>query len=154
METEDVNEEHQNLAKKLEETLQFEDDDKDRGEQNVEWSKYFQGVYHFDYPDICGVCGYIRRHHDGVFIAVKGHFTCLCLLHQYQVACCSKGFGNLITAIPHIVLRTPFPMWPASAYFNTKDGMMCITEFALSKFHNECIEHINIANYFCNESKK
>lgn len=58
---------------------------------------------------VCRSCGYLKNHyslHDETF---ERHFTCLCLLFESAVICCTRGYCNLLTNVPSVALYTPLP---------------------------------------------
>jgi hypothetical protein len=58
---------------------------------------------------ICGSCGYMKNHYSMNDVAVEYHYTCLCLLFESAVICCSRGYCNLLAHVPSVALYTPIP---------------------------------------------
>ncbi len=57
---------------------------------------------------ICAVCSYSKFHVNDI-ITPLNHFTCLCELFKRKYICCKKGYTNLITKIPYMVIYSPIP---------------------------------------------
>lgn len=60
---------------------------------------------------LCINCGYTKLHsqayeNDGFR---EQHFTCLCNLFESSLVCCSKGYSNLLNAIPSLAMFSPLP---------------------------------------------
>jgi len=78
---------------------------------------------------ICDRCGYTRDHlHSDKFLEngygffTQRHNTCLCLLFEASVVCCSKGYSNLLALLPSLAIYAPGPRCITSDYTNGLAG--------------------------------
>ena len=72
---------------------------------------------------ICSVCSYYKTH-SNEFITPLNHFTCLCEFFKKKYICCKKGYTNLITKIPHIVIYSPIPEVINSCYIHNSPNFI------------------------------
>lgn len=72
---------------------------------------------------ICQYCGYVKYHTESSGDISSGyHYSCLCLLFESAVVCCSKGYSNLIRYIPSIALYSPLPQCTTQDHLNGLSG--------------------------------
>jgi hypothetical protein len=76
----------------------------------VDLSINYSNDIHLPYGSVvCGSCGYVKNHNILNDAAYKQHFTCLCLLFESAVICCTGGYCNLLAYVPSVALYTPLP---------------------------------------------
>jgi hypothetical protein len=67
----------------------------------------------------------------------KRHYTCICKLFESSIICCSRGYENLLLAIPSIAFHSPVPLCSTENTFivGTSDLAICISRSELNTLY-------------------
>ena len=103
----------------------------------------------------CKKCGYSKYHIDLKEIEEidveefknvefsKHHYTCLCNLFESSIVCCSKGYKNMLLALPFISSCSSCPLFTAENIFLDGTDKLAISRTDHLKIKSEAI---NIKN--------
>ena len=78
---------------------------------------------------VCVSCGYLKNHYSLYHDHFERHYTCICLLFESAVICCSRGYSNLLAYVPSVALYSPLPQCTTDDHINgLNEGIITISK--------------------------